>query len=257
VLNTYKKKQITVLEKLITPELALYEKKFPIILFFSPKSGCTSLVRWFFFQIGLLQKAIDYNPWVHLYRGIYQSEQDYKSELTTQLLLDTPKKVTYKLVRNPFKRAVSSFFAEFFIKEVMQNVHTDTNTGFSFIEFLYQIKKIGASKDLINIHFAQQYVEGEELFIQHHIKLEDFESEIKNIEHKYDLLQSPLSDILTSTHHNSKIMTLHVPSAESIKMKSLEGNLPTYESFYNKETIDLVRAIYKKDFEAYGYNQDF
>jgi hypothetical protein len=196
------------------------------------------------------------HPWVHLYRGIYQSEQNYRSELTTQLLLDPPKKDTYKLVRNPFKRAVSSFFAEFFINEVMPNIHTDNN-GFSFIEFLYQIKKIGVSKDLINIHFAQQYDEGEELFIQHHIKLEDFESEIKNIENKYNLLKSPLSDILTSTHHNSKKMTLHVPSAESMKMKTLEGDLPTYESFYNKETIDLVREIYKKDFEAYGYNQDF
>jgi len=31
---------------------------------------------------------------------------------------------------------------------------------------------------------------------------------------------------------------------------------PTYESFYDKETILLVNEIFKKDFEVYGYKKD-
>ncbi|MEC3122054.1 glyoxalase, partial [Bacillus thuringiensis] len=37
-----------------------YHRKFPIILFWSQKSGCTSLANWFFYQIDLLQTALSY-----------------------------------------------------------------------------------------------------------------------------------------------------------------------------------------------------
>jgi hypothetical protein len=57
--------------KLITPSLPLYEKEFPLIFFWSPKSGCTSIIKWYFFQIGLLQKAIDYYPWVHFLQPVH------------------------------------------------------------------------------------------------------------------------------------------------------------------------------------------
>lgn len=98
-----------VVTKLTTYLLPLYEKEFPIIFFWSPRSGCTTLIKWFFFQNGLLQKAMDYNLWVLLYRmEVYEKAENYKTDISMQLLHG--KKDIYKLVRNPYKRDVSSFF---------------------------------------------------------------------------------------------------------------------------------------------------
>jgi hypothetical protein len=77
----------------------LYEKNFPLLFFWSPKSGCTSLIKWFFFQIGILQKAVDYNSWVHFYRmEVFEKQENHKLKVVKQLADDN--KEVYKLVRN-------------------------------------------------------------------------------------------------------------------------------------------------------------
>lgn len=44
-----------------------FHQEFHIILFWSQKSGCTSLAHWFFYQINLFKEAIKYNPFIHNY----------------------------------------------------------------------------------------------------------------------------------------------------------------------------------------------
>lgn len=36
-----------------------FHEDFPLILFWSQKSGCTSLALWFFYQINLLETALE------------------------------------------------------------------------------------------------------------------------------------------------------------------------------------------------------
>jgi hypothetical protein len=253
----FKKNREIVITKLITPPLPLYEKEFPLIFFWSPKSGCTSLTKWFFFQIGLLQKAIDYKS-VHLYRmEVYEMQENYNLKISEQLLGD--KKDVYKLVRNPYNRAVSSFFHTLAQKSIMNQVAPGIHNGLSFKQFLYQVRNIGVKRGLINEHIAQQYVEEEELFIKNYIHLEDFGTKIRNIEKKYNLLESPILNIIKSPHHNTQKMTDKVKqNFAEIKMsrETLNKSLPHYKNFYDKETRDLVREIFKKDFEKYGYNQN-
>lgn len=253
-----KKEQEALIKKLITPTSPLYGKVFPIIFFWSPKSGCTSLIKWYFFQIGLLQKALDYNPWIHFYRmEVYEKQENYKIEIAEQLLNN--KKDIYKLVRNPYKRAVSSFISTLTNENIMNEVAPGINTGLSFKQFLYKVKDIGISKDLINAHIAQQYIEEEELFIRNYIKLEHFNTAIRAIESKYNLLQSPIENIIQSSHNMSQRMkNIDKKTFAEVKM-SLESvynePLPQYENFYDHETKDLVRNLFKKDFKKYGYNQ--
>ncbi|MDT9027452.1 sulfotransferase family 2 domain-containing protein [Rossellomorea yichunensis] len=255
--NTFNQKRENFIENLVkeADPLPLYKKEFPLIFFWSPKSGCTSIIKWFFFQNGLLQKATNYNPWIHYFRmEVYQKQNGYRTELKNELL--NGKKDTYKLVRNPYARAVSSFLATVYNEAIMKGVAPNINDGLSFKQFLYQVKKIGVSRDLINMHIAQQYGEGEELIVQNYLKIEDFERSIRNIESKYGLIQSNLSDIIKSPHHLSSKMTNKGLFADVIitKSSSIEA-LPMYDSFYDKETKDLVRELFKKDFDAYGYNQ--
>lgn len=244
------------IKKLTTHTLPLYENECPIMFFWSPRSGCTSLIKWFFFQVGLLQEAIDYNPWIHLYRmEVYENKENYKNEILKQLL--ERKKDTYKLIRNPYKRAVSSFLATLSNEIIMNEVAPNNREGLSFKQFLYNVKNIGISRDLINSHIAQQYIDEEEFFIENYVKLENFNTEIKYIENKYNLLNSPMLNITNSSHHMSQRMVEKGAFADhKLTLEPYNKPLPTYESFYDKETKDLVKELFKEDFEKYKYNKE-
>lgn len=57
-------------------------KDFPIILFWSHRSGCTSLTNWVFFQIGLYEEVMKYAPFIHYYESeIYKNKIDYYTNL--------------------------------------------------------------------------------------------------------------------------------------------------------------------------------
>jgi hypothetical protein len=75
---------------------------------------------------------------------VYEKQNDY-TELKRQLL-DGPQ-VTYKLVRNPYKRAVSSFLAMPTNKLIMDEIKFNPNDSISFKQFLYQINKIGIDRN--------------------------------------------------------------------------------------------------------------
>lgn len=259
----YDKNRELLATKLITPLQPLYKKEFPLLFFWSPKSGCTTLIKWFFFQIGILQTAIGYNPWIHFYREeVYEKQENHKLEIIKQLLDNKNKKYVYKLVRNPYNRAVSSFFALFANEHIRNQIFPyGIHNGVSFKQFLYQVKNIGVKKGLIDIHIAQQYVEEEELFIQNYVQLEQFSAEIRNIEKKYNLLESPIQNIIKSHHHRAQQMTdmdKQTFAEVNMSMKILSGPLPLphYKNFYDDETRDIVRELFIKDFKKYGYNQN-
>lgn len=240
----------------------LYNDAFPIILFWSQKSGCTSLAKWFFFQINLLEEALKYNSFIHVYKDKVYQNQNNLIRLKNALLVR--EKATLKLVRNPYTRAVSSFLH-------VLNYHTPLGTSFreqlellysqnksqgmSFKQFLYAIKKVGTDIDSIDGHVAQQYVNGEEQWVQQYIQLENFNTEIQNLEKNYNLLKSPLEVIIQSNHHQSISQNDNGLESYSEKIMTreilLRGNLPKYSQFYDQETLELCRELYMKDFQTY------
>jgi hypothetical protein len=246
-----------ILENLIKSYIPLYNKDFPLILFWTPKSGCTTFNKWFFFQIGLLEKVNEVkNGKPHSYRSfVYRKEPEYSQQLTANLL--ETKKDTYKLVRNPYRRAVSSFLHTISHTWLLRVFNSDVNKGLSFKQFLYHLKSLGSDIYQLDRHIAPQYIEGEERFIKNYIYLENFTNQIRKIEEKYGLLSSPLSQLSNSSHHFSNRMVFEGDYAEKILTKELyKGKFPTYKSFYNKETKKLVEEIFKKDFEVYKYNKN-
>ncbi|TWK10744.1 hypothetical protein CHCC20440_1223 [Bacillus licheniformis] len=165
------------LNRLIYLYTPLYAEDFPIILFWIPKSGCTTLNRWFFFQNGLLE---DVNRRcageVHHYRNsIYTQKPNYVKDLLTDLR--EGKKDTYKVVRNPFRRAVSSFLAAICSPNFICLFNSDINTGLSFTQFLHHLKDLGTDINAIDRHLGPQYIEGEEEFVTNYIYLSAHKSE--------------------------------------------------------------------------------
>ncbi len=256
------KEQLDNIVKYRTPH---YHKNMPIILLWSEKSGCTSLVKWFFYQIGELDQAIKYHPWIHKYEfDVYKKKKEYREDVFNQLL--NKEKDVIKLVRNPYKRVISSFFTllqdkDRYKKEwedirelVYKNRHSEE--GISFKDFLYYLKNTGTNVEVLNGHLAQQYIEGEELIVDKYIYLENFDEHIQEIEEYYGLEASPLSLITKSKHHRTSLMNLTGNFADT-KFKKLEKQLPTYKSFYDKEAVGLVEDIFKKDIECYNYKIPF
>jgi Sulfotransferase family len=244
------------INKLLVPSyIPLYHKDLPFILFWTPKSGCTTFNRWFFFQLGLLENVKQKTDGdVHRFRDfVYRKEPQYTQELNK--LLQAGNKDSIKLVRNPYKRAVSSFLHTISSTWLYTYFNSDFQTGLSFKQFLTHLKEMGPAIHSIDRHIAPQYIENEEKIINHYIKLETFNTQILNLEQKYKLRKSPLAQISKSSHHFSEKMSVKGKFADIVlTSQSLNNRFPTYESFYTTETMQLVYEIFKKDFDMYGYN---
>lgn len=248
-------------------KLPYYHKNFPLILFWSQRAGCTSFIKWFFYQIDLLETAIQYNPWVHYYEiQVFNKRPSYQMEILQELMKS--EKDTIKLVRNPYHRAVSSFTIFIGTPEhvwshmrqemrLLFNQHNQMTEGFSFSQFLQYLKL--NPQVIYDGHFSPQYIAGEEAYIKQYIYLENFEESIRKLEEKYGLKHSPLEQITQSAHHFQDKMTLQGNFADVRTTDPAFPKFPifpTFESFYNEETKILVEEIYKMDFEKYSYPKE-
>src|SRR5689334_25375638 len=75
-----------------------------MIVVFSPKSACTSVLIWFYHQIGHTKAARDYASWPHNYRtDVYYRSRFYRRAFER----DLSKFSLLRIVRDPFERAVS------------------------------------------------------------------------------------------------------------------------------------------------------
>ncbi len=251
----------------------LFNEDFPLVLLWSQKAGCTTLSRWFFYQIGLLDKALQYHSSIHVYKNaVYYQQKDYVDNLTKSI--SNPKKDTIRLVRNPYKRAVSSYLtiaSYCYSKKLLKTKlnedwsriynlyynNTPPYKGISFKQFLYYLEKVGVNLDTVDGHIAKQHCSGEESFVTNYIKIENFTSEIRNIEKRYNLSKSP-NTLLKSPNTFSPKMTLNGNHSELIltSKQLINGPLPNYESFYDREAIQLCNEIFKDDFSFYNYEKN-
>ncbi|PEL32357.1 sulfotransferase family 2 domain-containing protein [Bacillus toyonensis] len=240
-----------------------FHKDFPLILFWSQKSGCTSLAHWFFYQINLFKEAIKYDSFIHNYEhDIYKNSTNYLIQVATALQIK--EKNTYKLVRNPYKRAVSSFTSLIsppniyhpawrHIRLFLYGDET-CNKPISFKLFLYYLRAHMTKLDEVDPHYIQQYIEGEEEFVTNYIYLENFNTGISKLEEEYKLKKSPLDLLSKSWHHQRSKMIYKGVYAEADITNPLFPRLPTYDSFYDAETIQLVQEVFAKDFNMYNYD---
>lgn len=246
----------------------LHHHAMPVAFFWTPKAGCTSLVKWFFFQIGELDAALSYNPFVHHYRNdVFMKRHGYLREgLDLIVAGEVP---IIKLVRDPYDRAVSSFAQLLKLQSnaesqwprkvraaILDKIGETAPPGcLSFRQFLSGVAAIGASSAGISRHVAQQYQEGEEQLRDRLIRLENFAAEISGLEREFGLKSSPLADLTDSRHHRRKIMSPAGSLAGRVVSRAdfPETAMPSNDAFYNDQTRRLAAAAYAADFSAYDY----
>lgn len=252
----------------------LYNEKLPFILLWSQKAGCTNLTKWFFYQIGLYDEALEYHPSIHVYKaGQFFKQDHYLDEIREQL--ENSQIDVIKLVRNPYKRAVSSFltFSSYCFSSKPKNMlmyqdwlkvydlfynSKPPYKGMSFKQFLFFLDTTGSSVAHVDGHIAQQYMEGEEKLNLNYIKVENFFEDINNLEVNYQLKKTPHSLISKQKNHHSSNMSLHGDYSNITITSNIlfSKKLPTYESFFDLENLELCEKIFKQDIQRYNYQSN-
>ena len=98
--------------KLLRSRPPLYREGFPFILLWAQKAGCTHLVSWYFWHLGLLDEAKAYKSGehglsVHRYENqVFKARAGYKPDLATAVLEGKP---LINFVRCPYQRVFSSY----------------------------------------------------------------------------------------------------------------------------------------------------
>ncbi|MFC7371882.1 sulfotransferase family 2 domain-containing protein [Fictibacillus iocasae] len=246
----------------------LYDPAFPFILFFSQKGGCTTLIKWFFYQLNLLESSKKVENNIHLYRvNHFYRQPGYVENIETAVMKKS--KPVFKLVRNPYARAVSSYLhlsrmnlvypssgplkIEWKKAKNMYPYHD----GLTFKQFLYYVKQSGAQVPHVDGHIAGQYVEGEELFMTRFVKLEQLKNQIAAWETQYQLKHSPFAELAKSPHHNQEMMNVTGEFADQVitRYHFVSNQLPSLHSFYDTVTKELVQELFSKEFSLYGYSR--
>jgi hypothetical protein len=251
-----------------TRRVPLHAEGFPLVLLYSARAGSSALIKWFFFQTGHIAKAEDIEPGVHRFHRSFQAGQRFYGWRAFGLLL-SHKKPVFKLVRNPYDRAVSSF-----LSTVLHTRGNQANAwglrivaaarrhagkpssgepALSFRDFLRFLQWNGTANGAVNGHVARQHLAGEERYVDRLIRIERFEEDIRGIEAEYGLRPSPL-DWIGELHNEWPDNSAEEAPSDALTASDIRrGRFPAYRFFYDEETRGLVRECFAADFAAYGY----
>jgi hypothetical protein len=251
----------------------LHARNFPLVLLYTARAGSSALIKWFLFQTGHLDESAVLRRGVHRFERSVRLRDPWYAWKALRLVAFHEKPI-FKLVRNPYDRAVSSFLSMIIHSRPEQanpwgrkpvasarqlaGKPAAASPALSFRDFLRFLAHNGTASGQINGHIARQHLAGEDRYIDRLIRLEQFAEEIRQIESEYNLAQSPLEWIGILRNEGSPSLGEHSssPCLADLEMTAVQledGRFPPYAAFYDDETRGLVRECFSADFKAYGY----
>ena len=228
--------------------LSIEQGKF--IIAYSAKTG-NMLVKEIFGLYDEKYKNLEFHQPSYVLNYHYPPYNDYNNELHH---------FKYFLIRNPYTRIVSSFYA-MSNYEYYSKFYSLYNTFEEFVNLLYKEYKSGKNDFFFkeDVIFQQTVGAGYKYFEYFNIKpdkvyeTEDLNLFIKDINEKYDL------NIPIKKYHGFKY-GIFEKNAHQLELKKLYEIKPNILSFFCNDDINKkIKEIYKSDFEMckkYGYNYD-
>jgi hypothetical protein len=232
-----------------------------LLVIFSAKSACTSVLIWFLHQIGHGDAAQDYSRWPHHYRmGVY-----YKSRLYRMALKKRPSRYSVvRVVRDPFERAVSSFRhmlasgagTDLAAKALRRN---DIETaGLSFSEYLDFLETCDLRT--CDQHYALQRHPVEDLVSIDHlinISTENLFARLNDVEADLGL---PITDFaqLGWLKHLDQARSPNKPGSISdayrrrFNREMARNEWPKSGAFLVPEARERIARLYATDIQSYG-----
>lgn len=169
----------------------------------------------------------------------------------TEFLLDKGN-IRIKVVRNPYDRAISAYVA--FSRNESKGINRH-GLDLSFRDFLSCIRERLDKETEPDIHLRRQITGAERKipgFIDEMVKIEDFNSRIKEMNEKYELSLSSMES--KSFVHYYKYGESAGSFCGDIKYSKISGKIPSKQIFYDKSMKDMVLEIFREDIELYGYS---
>ena len=254
--------------------LPLQQPGFPVAVCWSAKSGCTTVLKWFLTQNGLLDKALAYSDWIHNYRHekLFTSK-GYGQQC--ERLFKKSHRNTYiiKVIRDPATRAVSSFLH--FVRyghHVEQWPHAARVTqwksaaglqhqpGLTFRQFLMFVIAQQINGSVLDPHFRPQHDAQQDSCVDACVRLEDLADGLRDVENRTGLPHVDIHQLSKSGHHNpaSEHHAWPTNAAEFPADYNTLGELgtPPSQALLDAETRLLIRSAYWTDYEAYGHYYD-
>ena len=247
----------------------LIAEDFPIAVCWSPKSGCTTMLRWFLFHNGLLAESEAHHWWPHLYRmnvlcarkGYYQQCRQILAERTRFVI---------KVVRDPARRAVSNFLHLLTqavdrpddpgwraVQAWRRDVGMQGEEAVSFEQFMLYIVSPRRPGDFFDLHLAPQWCAEQDPAVHALIPLENLTTHLRDLERQFSLASSPLELLSQSTHHHPAAEGHGWPGEAARFVVGRETlrtlGAPPPRIFLDDCMRQLIRTAYPQDHVAYGH----
>jgi hypothetical protein len=226
-------------------DFCLIDFKTRSVFTFIPKNGCTSLRTSLAISNGFIPD-IKHLDWIH----------NNNTTMTCSLLELFNAPSASIILRCPFERIASCFFDKFTIKRINSDfydayINSDPNI-YSFIDFL---KSLTLNSNLLaDIHWIPQvsYLLFDDYDNYYNLKDDNLESKI------FDTHGLIFYDTRKYSLHNTSNLKLNGNFSENAHLSITEitimrnnYELPSYESIYNSEAIELVNQIYADDIKFF------
>ena len=265
----------------------LLDDKHKIIMDWTPKAACSKSIEMFWNEMKIV-RGIHYpqDGVVHDYRTHFKKA----CGAVTESMLNSSQYYKFKVVRNPYDRAVSSYL--YMMKRMFTHTILDNNSNsknkrgrawkpkakhhlndLSFVELLRLFidkvrprhEKGQVSRNIALAHFIPQSSEYEVEYYKKHnsslfnriVHVEKFDDDISHVND--DIGRNYSFPVGLDSHIQKKFSVPDIYIGNHNYSYLINNHLipENYGNFYNEETKLLVEAIFAKDLEIYGFEFPF
>jgi len=253
--------------------LPLHQPGFPVVVCWSAKSGCTTVLKWFLAHNGLLDEALAYSPWIHEYRQQKFQVAGYRRQCERLFRTGHANRFIVKVIRDPATRAVSSFLhflragddnaqwpATSLVKQWKAAAGIERQSGLTFRQFLTWVTEQQFKRVVLDPHFRPQFDAQQDSHVDAYICLEDLAAGLRAVEDFVGLSHVDVHALSESPHHNPMTAGHAWPTvaADFPADRSTfdQRGTPPAEAFLDPHTLRLIRIVYGEDYDAYGAYYD-
>jgi len=253
----------------------LHHPDVPIVVLWSEKSACTSIVKWFLFQAGLLDEALAHHRWIHNYENeVLKAREGYKEDVVAAIQAGRP---LVKFVRDPYSRTYSGFLETCRRRVISEQEHWSTRTRRQIlqhscgsdleIELAYSFNQfcdwMGSQKTSeLDPHLAPQFTAIENGYDIAICQLDTLADPYSVVEQEYGLKASGSESRITeSGHHHEK-----TSFGDGVGRRCLDLAIPVQrERGFRIPDVTrgdlaasrggaIIRRLFEQDFDAYRYD---
>lgn len=247
---------------------AYVSNKHKLVVFWSPKCGCTSAVTWFYTNL-LGQHSLQISK-QRLFLRKYQ--KSYESAI---LLCREKKYKSVGFVRNPISRSTSAYINKFLYrgkKPILdfknlehfskrfynkylkyRKIKTSEYIGISFREYLEFILNCKETNKILDDHFDTQTT-SKFIIPDFYVRLENFSKDLSYVNTEFGL-SDYIPPVLNSTNDimvNTLDKNLIVDNMKSVELLSL-NKLVKKRNLLSEYSLELINQIYEVDFLNLNY----